>query len=112
MDTYAIWVDLKPGQDDLEFARNVRAYLDWYVQKDMAEGWRLKRRKFGFGPDGLGEWSIEIDFASLAQMDLAFAQAARRSGELEGLHAEVYSRVVNFRSALMRDFPDPMREGA
>ncbi|HRJ27736.1 MAG TPA: hypothetical protein PLO61_09550 [Fimbriimonadaceae bacterium] len=109
MNTYAIWVDLAPGAHDLEFAEAVKGYLGVFLREGWAEGYRLKRRKFGFGPTGMGEWSIEIDFVDLAQMDRAFEQAARRTGDLENLHHEVYSRVVNFRSGLYRDFPDPVR---
>lgn len=109
MNTYAIWVDLKPGTNDLEFAQAVHDYVSYFITEGWAEGYRIQRRKFGFGPDGLGEWQIGIDFKDLAQMDDAFLQAARRAGELERLHVQVYSRVVNFRSGLYRDFPDPVR---
>jgi hypothetical protein len=36
--------------------------------------------------------------------------AARRSGEAERLHHGINARVTNFRAALYRDFPDPVRE--
>lgn len=111
MNTYAIWVDLKPGERDMEFASAVRAYLDWLSVRELIAGSRIARRKFGFGPEGLGEWHIEIHFHDLAQMDRTFAEVAKRAGDLEQLHGEVYRRVCNFRSGLYRDFPDPEREG-
>jgi len=37
---------------------------------------------------------------------LAPSAAAARSGEVEKLHAAVYSRVMNARFGLARDFPD------
>ncbi|MCG9896028.1 MAG: hypothetical protein MH204_11200 [Fimbriimonadaceae bacterium] len=110
MNSYEIWADLAPGANDLEFVAAVRAYLDWFVADGRAERYRIRRRKFGFGPSELGEFCITIDFKDLAQMDMAFGEAAKRSGDLERMHGEVYSRVVRFRSALYRDFPDPVRE--
>ena len=35
--------------------------------------------------------------------------SAARDGEVEKLHARVYSLVTDFRAALYRDFPDPER---
>jgi hypothetical protein len=42
-------------------------------------------------------------------MDAAFNMVATRSEPIEGIHAAVYSKVVNFKSALYRDFPDAVR---
>lgn len=109
MVTYAIWVNLQPGVDDLEFSRCVQRYLDSYVQQGQAESWSLQRRMFGFGPEALGEWHVAIRFQSVSQMDAAFQSAAARAGELEELHSAVYSKVTGFRSGLYRDFPDPVR---
>jgi hypothetical protein len=110
MVTYAIWVNLLPGVDDMEFSRCVQRYLDFFVQQGQAVSWSLQRRMFGFGPDALGEWHVAIRFTSVSQMDLAFQSAAARSGELEELHAAVYSKVTGFRSGLYRDFPDAVRD--
>lgn len=110
MDYYDIWVNLKPGTSDLEFVGAVRAYLDHIVGSGAMAGYRIRRRKFGFGPEGLGEFSITLSFESLAKMDEAFSDIARRTGVVEDLHHAVYSRVTDFKSALYRDFPDAVRE--
>jgi hypothetical protein len=110
MDTYEIWVDLVPGTRDLEFVDAVHAYLGHLMAQGKIEGYRVRRRKLGFGPDGLGEWNVSIEFRNLAQVDEAFLRAARRDEEIEGLHAPVYSKVCNFKSGLFRDFPDAVRE--
>jgi hypothetical protein len=52
---------------------------------------------------------IQIRTQNLTQLEAAFTHAARRSGEMERLHVEVYSRVQDFRSGLYRDFPDAVR---
>jgi hypothetical protein len=106
---YTIWCNLKDGRRDLEFADAVAAYLGHLKSHDKIAEWRLVRRKFGFGPDNLGEFQITIVATTLAQLDEAFFAVAARSGDLEQLHARVYSMVTDFRSALYRDFPDPER---
>ena len=45
----------------------------------------------------------------LAQLDAAFSHVTPRAGEMEKLHAAVWSKVDNFKSALYRDFPDANR---
>jgi hypothetical protein len=106
MDIYHIWCDLKDSRQHLEFAEAVRAYLDHHKAAGRIVSWRLLRRKLGLGPDGMGEFHIEVETKDLAQLDEAFRAAAARSGDVERLHAAVYSRVTNAKFALERDFPD------
>lgn len=109
MDSYEIWVNLLPGTDDLDFVDAVNEYCSWFSTNNLLNSYRIRRRKFGFGPEALGEFNISLHFDTLSQMDEAFQQAARRAGELEQLHAAVYSKVTDFKSGLFRDFPDPVR---
>ncbi|HVY89711.1 MAG TPA: DUF6614 family protein [Hyphomonadaceae bacterium] len=106
MDVYHIWCDLKDGREHLAFAEAVAAYLDHHKAAGRIEAWRLMRRKLGLGPDGIGEFHIMIETRDMAQLDKAFRAAAGRSGEVEKLHAAVYSRVTNAKFGLARDFPD------
>lgn len=109
MNYYDMWVNIKDSRKDLEFAEAVRAYLDYLKGQGMIAGWTLKRRKFGFGPESLGEFNITVWAENLAQLDAAFSHVATRSGEVERLHIPVYAAVTDFKSALWRDFPDPER---
>lgn len=109
MNSYEIWADLAPGANDLELVEAIEGYLNAFKEQGLAERYRIRRRKFGFGPAGLPEFNITIDFIDLAQMDRCFLAAATRTGELEALHHAVYSRVINFTSGLYRDFPDKVR---
>lgn len=111
MNYYEIWVNLKDSRQDLEFCKAVDAYMGHLNSQGRLESWRITRRKFGFGPDGLPEFHISIAFKDLAQMDLAFSHVATRAGDVERLHHPVYSMVTDFKSALYRDFPDPERVG-
>lgn len=110
MNHYHMWVILKDSRRDLEFAGAVDAYLGHLKGRGVIESWSLQRRKFGFGPPGLGEFHIVVSTRDLAQLDAAFGVVATRAGEVERLHHPVYSMVTDFVSALYRDFPDPERE--
>jgi hypothetical protein len=110
MNHYHIWVNLKDSYRDVEFARNVAAYLGWLKDRGKITAWTLTRRKFGFGPEHLGEYHIVVSCETLAQLDEAFMAVAPREGEIQKLHAAVYSMVTDFKSALYRDFPDEVRK--
>lgn len=109
MNRYHIWCNLKRSHDDLAFAAAVREYLEALKSDGRLVGWSLTRRKLGFGPATLGEFHLTLDFATLAELDATFGAVARRSGEIERLHARVYSLVTDFQAALYRDFPDAER---
>src|SRR5262245_27589649 len=106
MNCYEIWTDLLPGTNDREFVAHVEAYLGFLKASGHMANFRIRRRKLGFGPDGLGEWNLSMEFKDLRQLEDAFDHVATRTGEVEKLHHEVYSRVRNPKFALYRDFPD------
>lgn len=110
MQHYEMWFNLKDSRRDLEFCRAVEAYLGHLRAQGRIEGWTLRRRKFGFGPPGLGEFNVTVHTKDMAQLDAAFDLVATREGEIERLHMPVYSMVTDFVSALYRDFPDPVRK--
>ncbi len=112
MQHYHMWVDLKESHQDLEFVAAVRAWLGHLQSAGRIARFTLARRKLGLGPDGLGEFHVCVFADDLAQLDRAFDLAATRDGETEKLHRAVYSKVVNFKAALYRDFPDAGRKGA
>ncbi len=109
MNYYEAWFNLADTHKDLEFARALDDYLGHLAREGLIAGYRLTRRKLGFGPSELGEFHVVISVQSLAQLDNAFGAVSPRSGELERLHARVYSAITDVRFALYRDFPDPQR---
>lgn len=106
---YHIWCDLKDSRDDLRFAAAVREWLDHLKTTGALAAWSLTRRKLGFGLPEIGEFHVVCRFATLADLDASFGEAARREGRPEALHAKVYALVTHFRAALYRDFPDAER---
>ena len=109
MDYYEAWFDIKDSRKDLEFSEVMARYMGHLQGEGLIEGYRLTRRKLGFGPRDLGEFHITIEVTDLAQLDRAFSRAAAREGEFEKLHAGVYSAIRDVKFALYRDFPDPVR---
>ena len=109
MDLYHMWFDADEGVRDLQIEEGVRGWLEHLRSDGKIEKWRLTRRKLGLAGD-LPEWHVVVEVTGLAQLDQAFHVAARRSGEAEHLHHGINARVVNFKAALYRDFPDPIRE--
>jgi hypothetical protein len=109
---YEAYFEIKDSRKDLEFAASVARYMEYLQGKGLIEGYRLTRRKLGFGPPELGEFQLSIEVKDLGQLDEAFQLAATRDGEVEKNHAAVYSQIKSVRFALTRDFPDPVRVGA
>lgn len=107
-----MWVDLAPGVKDLDFVEAVHGWLGDLQQRGMISSYRVRRRKLGFSPQGMGQFWVSVETEGLAQLDQAFLHAASRSPEADRLHSQVWSKVINFRSALYRDFPDAVRHGA
>ncbi|HEX3456403.1 MAG TPA: DUF6614 family protein [Candidatus Baltobacteraceae bacterium] len=110
MDIYHVWCNLKPGVGDVAFCDCVASYLGLLRDEQLIVGYRVTRRKLGFGPPQLGEFHIAIEVANLAQLDAAFSRVARRAGPIEGLHQAVNSLATDLTFALYRDFPDSIRE--
>jgi hypothetical protein len=109
MDLYHIWCDLKPGVGDATLAENAAKYLDHLKAGGRIEGWRLTRRKLGFGAAGLGEFHLIIETKDLAQLEQAFRHVSSRREPVEGLHHGLNALVQNATFALCRDFPDAHR---
>lgn len=109
VDRYHLWFDLRPGVKDLDFVRAVHAMLGHLQGKGKLEGFDVERRKLGFGPKELGEWHVAVRTLDMAQLEAAFDEVTPRSGEMERLHAAVWSKVTSLKTALYRDFPDDNR---
>ena len=110
VDVYHIWFDPKPGVGDVELAGRIHAYLGHLESAGKIRSHRVTRRKLGLGPPSLGEFHVTVETDDLAQLDSAFQHVARRSGEVEGLHAAVNQFAQNLTFALYRDFPDAIRQ--
>lgn len=108
MDIYHIWCDLKSGVKDTDFTDSAATYLNALADDGSLSKWRITRRKLGLG--GPAEFHLMLEFENMSRLDEAFNTVARRSGQVEGFHLAVNSKVENLSFALYRDFPDAVRE--
>src|SRR5438128_11218381 len=84
LDIYHAWCDLKPGVSDTAFCEGVARYMGHLKGEGLIEGWRLTRRKLGFGAPGLGEFHLMIEVRNLGQLEEAFQRVAGRREPVEG----------------------------
>ncbi len=106
MNYYHIWCDLLETHKAKEFCQAVTDYYNHLREKKLIEGYKITRRKLGFGPNELGEFHIIMDVKDLVQLEQTFQSVAQPDEKTARLHGNVYSRVKNFRSGLFRDYPD------
>jgi hypothetical protein len=108
MDIYHVWADKEPGIDDVEWAANMRSFLDYLVAEKRMESYRITRCKMGFRSIAdLPEWHIMMEFRDMAQLESAFQRVAPKQGELEARHRSFNQFVAgNIQHALYRDWPD------
>ena len=108
MDIYHIWADKEGDITDLEWANNMRGFLDHLVTEGKMESYRITRCKLGFRSIAdMPEWHVMMEFKDMAQMDTAFKRVAPLEGELEVKHKSFNQFVKgNIQHALYRDWPD------
>lgn len=108
MNIYHIWCDKTPDIPDLEWAQNMRAFLDHLVREGRMQSYRITRCKMGFRSIAdLPEWHIMMEFRNMAQMDEAFDRVVPQQGDLETSHRSFNQYIQgNIQHALYRDWPD------
>ena len=107
-DIYHIWADKKQGISDIDFANNMRNFLQRLVDENKMSSFRITRCKLGFRSiQDLPEWHIMMEFTGLAQLDEAFGRVVPRQGPMERAHVSFNKFVAdNIQHALYRDWPD------
>ena len=111
-DIYHIWADKKKGISDLDFANNMRKFLQHLVNEGKMNSFRITRMKLGFRSiQDLPEWHMMMEFDNMAQLDKAFERVVPRKGELEKEHVSFNKFVEdNIQHALYRDWPDAINQ--
>jgi hypothetical protein len=107
-DLYTIWANKEGDITDLEFATNMRGFLQHLVDEGKMMSFRITRCKMGFRSIAdMPEWMILMEFENMAQMDEAFRRVAPLEGELEVKHKSFNQYVAgDIQHALFRDWPD------
>jgi len=111
-DIYHIWADKKKGISDIDFASNMRKFLQHLVDEGKMNSFRVTRCKLGFRSiQDLPEWHMMMEFDNMAQLDNAFNRVVPRKGELEKEHISFNKFVEdNIQHALYRDWPDAINQ--
>ena len=111
-DIYHIWADKKKGISDIDFAKNMRKFLQHLVDEGKMNSFRVTRCKLGFRSiQDLPEWHMMMEFDNMAQLDKAFDRVVPRKGELEKEHISFNKFVEdNIQHALYRDWPDAINQ--
>ena len=111
-DIYHIWADKKKGISDIDFAKNMRKFLQHLVDEGKMNSFRITRMKLGFRSiQDLPEWHMIMEFDNMAQLDKAFDRVVPRKGELEKEHISFNKFVEdNIQHALYRDWPDAINQ--
>ena len=111
-DIYHIWADKKKGISDIDFANNMRKFLQHLVNEGKMNSFRITRMKLGFRSIAdLPEWHMMMEFDNMAQLDKAFERVVPRKGELEKEHVSFNKFVEdNIQHALYRDWPDAINQ--
>ena len=111
-DIYHIWADKKKGISDIDFANNMRKFLQHLVDEGKMNSFRITRMKLGFRSiHDLPEWHMMMEFDNMAQLDKAFERVVPRKGELEKEHVSFNKFVEdNIQHALYRDWPDAINQ--
>ena len=109
-DIYHIWADKKQGISDLDFANNIRRFLQTLVDERRMNSFRITRCKLGFRSiQDMPEWHIMMEFDNMAQLDEAFGRVIPKQGNLEKDHVSFNKFVEgNIQHALYRDWPDEL----
>ena len=111
-DIYHIWADKKKGISDIDFANNMRKFLQHLVDEGKMNSFRITRMKLGFRSiQDLPEWHMMMEFDNMAQLEKAFNRVVPRKGELEKEHISFNKFVEdNIQHALYRDWPDAINQ--
>ena len=111
-DIYHIWADKKKGISDLDFANNMRKFLQHLVDEGKMNSFRVTRCKLGFRSiQDLPEWHMMMEFDNMAQLEKAFNRVVPRKGQLEKEHISFNKFVEdNIQHALYRDWPDAINQ--
>lgn len=109
MNLYHCTIDLKDDAKAVAFAAAMDAWMGYLQANGMINGWRLCRRKLGFGAPQARDFLLEVDLDDLAHLDRAFRFCGSGDDDVERLYTTVHQMIGQVDTALYRPFPDPER---
>lgn len=109
MNLYHCSIDLKDDAKAVAFAVALEGWMTHLQTAGVILGWRLCRRKLGFGAPRARDFLLEIEVRDLTQLDQAFRFTAASEHDTDRLYTMVHQMVGDVDVALYRPFPDPER---
>lgn len=109
MNLYHCSIDLRDNAKAVAFAVAIEAWMEHLKSNNKIVGWRLFRRKLGFGAPKARDFLLEVEVEDLTQLDQAFRFTASMDEDVEALYTSVHQMVGEVDIALYRSFPDPER---
>ena len=107
MNIYTIYADLADGVKVDDFLEKIKNYFSTLPQ---LQSYRITRMKLGFRSKDLGEWRIDMEFATMQDLDDAMDNVLYNKDSIQS-HIG-FSKLVDADSLdhfLYRDFPDEIR---
>ena len=108
MDVYTIYADHSEDTNAIEFVTLMKKFLDKMVELKRMETYRITRMKLGFRSMDLPEFSIDMEFNNMQQLDDAMTSVIRNEKNIEGEHVG-FNHLVDIETIqhfLYRDYPD------
>ncbi len=99
---YQIWFDLKNKSSDHEFQKNVKSFLDLIKQRGLILDYLILRRKFGFGPEGIGEFNIHIVVDNIDTLDKISELMIKGDKEILNIHKKMAKFIKNIKYGLYK----------
>ena len=104
---YTCGIDL--NDDAKAVAVAVEAWMALLQSQGKTRGWRLYRRKLGFGAPRARDFQLKVAVTDMTQLDHAFRFTGSGHEGVERLCTTVHQMVGEVDVALYRPFPDPER---
>ena len=105
MNIYTIYADINEGNNPHHFVKNMRKFLD---SLPTLQAYRITRMKLGFRSMDIGEFRIDMEFATMQDLDDAMTHVVRNDDDIESKHVAFNSMVdmETIQHFLYRDWPD------
>ena len=105
MNIYTIYADIIEGSNPKQFVNNMKQFLD---SLPTLQAYRITRMKLGFRSMDIGEFRIDMEFATMQDLDDAMTRVVRNDDDIESKHVAFNSMVdmETIQHFLYRDWPD------
>jgi len=105
MNIYTIYADIIEGSNPKQFVNNMKQFLD---SLPTLQAYRITRMKLGFRSMDIGEFRIDMEFATMQDLDDAMTHVVRNDDDIESKHVAFNSMVdmETIQHFLYRDWPD------